>query len=165
MRIAAFVGVGAVGFVVQMTTLAGLLAGGCPDLVATALAALVAVAHNFVWHERWTWADRTAGRSGVTKRLSWFVGATGSTSIAGNVVITAAYVRLLGLSALPANALAIATLAIANFLIADRWIFSGADSLHRDARAFECCAKLGRQLVRAWRISVNADCVGLERHE
>src|SRR5207249_8055916 len=118
-----------------------------------------------VWHERWTWADRTRGRNGVVKRLSGFVGATGLTSIAGSVAFTAAYVRWLRVDVLAANVLAIATLAVANFLIADRWIFSAADRLHHDARSFEACAKLCRQMIRAWRISVNADRVSLERHE
>jgi putative flippase GtrA len=164
-KIAVFLGVGALGFGVQMLTLVVLLAGGCSPLTATAVAAAIAVLHNFGWHERLTWADRTRGRNGLIKRLSAFAAATGVTSIAGSVAFTAAYARWLGVDVLAANVLAIATLAIANFLIADRWIFSDADRLHGDAGRLESCAKPGREMVGAWRIPVDADRVGLERHE
>jgi putative flippase GtrA len=164
-RIAVFLGVGAVGFVVQMLSLAALVAAGCSPLTATAAAAAIAVLHNFAWHERLTWADRTRARDGVIKRLSAFAGATGVTSVAGGVVFTAAYERWLGAGVLAANELAIATLAVTNFVIADRWIFSGADRLDGDAGRLESGAKPGREMIRAWRVAVNADGVGLERHE
>ena len=164
MRIAVFLGVGAVGFVVQMLSLAALLAAGCSPLTATAAAAAIAVLHNFVWHERLTWADRMRGRDGVIKRLSAFAGATGVTSVAGSVVFTAAYERSLGVGVFAANVLAIATLALANFVIADRWIFSGADRLHGDAGRLESGAKPRREMIRTWRVAVDADRIGLERH-
>jgi putative flippase GtrA len=52
--------VGAVGILVQFGVLFLLKSGlHFNYLAATALAVEVAVAHNFFWHERFTWADRT----------------------------------------------------------------------------------------------------------
>src|SRR5436190_21825889 len=48
----------AAGFVLQALMLQVLVAAGLPYLLATALAVEGAILHNFVWHERWTWADR-----------------------------------------------------------------------------------------------------------
>ena len=125
MRTIVFAGVGALGFVVQMAALASLLAAGCPYLPATAISVELAVVHNFFWHERWTWADRIARQYGVAGRLVRFHVATGSTSIAGSLALTVIYVIWLGLGPLAANALAVASMAVANYLIADRWVFSG----------------------------------------
>jgi putative flippase GtrA len=165
MRIATFLAVGALGFAVQMSALAGLLAAGCPALIATAAAAAISVVHNFFWHEHWTWADRPRARAAVCARLAGFVGSTGVTSIAGGVAFTAAYVRWFQIDALTANVLAVGTLGVLNFLIADRWIFSAADGFHRNASSFERSTKLCRQMVRSGRVAVNANRLGLERHE
>jgi putative flippase GtrA len=58
--------VGAIGIFVQFAALFVLKSlMHCNYLVATALAVEVAVVHNFVWHERYTWADRVANPSGA----------------------------------------------------------------------------------------------------
>jgi putative flippase GtrA len=58
--------VGAIGIFVQFAALFFLKSVmHCNYLVATALAVEVAVVHNFVWHERYTWADRVANPSGA----------------------------------------------------------------------------------------------------
>ena len=55
--------VGGMGIVVQVLVLLVLKTGlHLHYLVATALAVEAAVIHNFLWHERFTWADR-AGRA------------------------------------------------------------------------------------------------------
>ena len=60
-RVSRFLTVGAIGFVLQLGTLTLLTqAVGWPYEPATALAVALAVLHNFWWHERWTWRDRTA---------------------------------------------------------------------------------------------------------
>jgi putative flippase GtrA len=123
MRIAAFVAVGAVGFVIQLAALATLLAAGCPYLPATAAAVEAALLHNFLWHERWTWADRTSGTRGMVARLTRFNLTMGSTSIGGNVGFMALYVGVFGINPLAANVLAVASTAVANFLISDRCVF------------------------------------------
>jgi len=86
----------------------------------------IAVLHNFVWHERWTWADRTGGSPGPARRLLRFNLTTGLTSIAGNLAFTALYVGQFGLAPVAANVLAVASTTLANFLVADRYVFSRA---------------------------------------
>ena len=55
--------VGAMGLGVQLLVLR-LLATGTTLALQTSMALAVetALLHNFVWHERWTWADRRPGR-------------------------------------------------------------------------------------------------------
>src|ERR671913_1525419 len=69
-----FNGVGALGVVVQLATLALLTrVAGLPVAVATLLAVEAAVLHNFAWHQRWTWRDvPTTGVRGVLQRLARF---------------------------------------------------------------------------------------------
>ena len=122
-RAARFAWVGAGGFVVQALTLHALAAAGLPYTVATALAVEAAILHNFLWHERWTWADRTAG-PGRLARLLRFNGSTALISIAGNVALMALFVGYLDLPLLPANLLAVLTLSVLNFLSADRLVFA-----------------------------------------
>ena len=137
MRLGAFIAVGMIGFIVQMAALGGLLAAGCPYLAATALSIEIAVVHNFVWHERWTWADRTAGQPGVVRRFVRFNLSTGAASIFGNVMFMAVYVDGLGVHPLLANALAVASTAVVNFLVADRWVFS-SNGRHEGSKRLRC---------------------------
>ena len=59
-RWCAFNFVGAGGIVVQLTVLHFLIHHlRLHYLPATALAVEAAVLHNFIWHERWTWKDRS----------------------------------------------------------------------------------------------------------
>src|SRR5213596_3527727 len=63
-RFARFSAVGAGGVIVQTVTLGVLLRiAGMHYLTATAVAVEASVLHNFVWHRRWTWADRRGGRT------------------------------------------------------------------------------------------------------
>jgi putative flippase GtrA len=125
-RFARFAGVGLAGFAVQLAVLWALARTGLPALIATALAVEAAVLHNFLWHQRWTWADRTG--VGVRRRLLRFHVATGLVSIAGNVVLTAVYITVTHVSLLTANVLAVATMSLVTFAIADRWVFSGVSN-------------------------------------
>ena len=64
-----FNAVGALGAAIQLgalSVLRGWLHCGYP--IATALAVEAAVLHNFVWHERWTWQDRTGSGSALHTR-------------------------------------------------------------------------------------------------
>jgi putative flippase GtrA len=57
--------VGAIGIFVQFAALFFLKSVAHFNyLAATALAVEIAVVHNFVWHERYTWADRVSSPSG-----------------------------------------------------------------------------------------------------
>ena len=69
-RFLKFNGVGAIGFALQLGLLALLLRAGLHYLAATAIAVELTILHNFWWHERWTWRDRTTGSQGAVKRLA-----------------------------------------------------------------------------------------------
>ena len=121
-RFSVFIVVGWLGFALQLTALALLMSvAHWPWLPATIAGVELAVVHNFIWHERVTWRDRTG--------FSWFARfarfnvATGIMSIAGNVVLMAIYIGILGLPPIVANAMAVGTMSVVNFFVADRWVF------------------------------------------
>ena len=117
-----FNAVGAMGIAVQLAVLMALKSGlGLHYLLATALAVEAAVLHNFVWHERFTWADRRVPTS--LERLVKFNLATGGLSILGNVVAMKLLVGVAGLEYVLANLLSIAACSTLNFLAADQAIF------------------------------------------
>ena len=117
-----FNAVGAGGIVVQLLALALLKSGLRLDyLLATALAVEAAVVHNYFWHERFTWADRTTGSSWV--RFAKFNLTTGLFSILGNVLVMRVLVGGIHLNYFAANMLTIATCSIVNFLVSDRFVF------------------------------------------
>lgn len=125
-RVGPFITVGALGFVLQISVLACLAnVWNWSYLAAACIAVESAVLHNFAWHERWTWSDRTRtpGVGAALMRLARFQLGTGLASIAGNVIVTAALVELLHVPAIPANAIAVAVTSIINFTVADRWVF------------------------------------------
>jgi len=115
--------VGLIGFVVQLAALrvlVGLL--GINYLVATALAVEIAVLHNFVWHELYTWRDRTRQTSGGTlRRLLGFNLTNGALSILGNLVIMRLLVGRFGMNYMAANVLSILACSLANFA-ASHWL-------------------------------------------
>lgn len=102
-------------------------------LTATAIAVEAAVVHNFVWHEQFTWADRTlrlststseqpAWRQSLTRLLRFQV-ANGAVSILGNLALMKVMVGEGHMNYLVANAIAIALCSLANFLVSDEWVF------------------------------------------
>jgi putative flippase GtrA len=121
----AFNSVGAIGFAVQMGVLFLLVSiAGWHYLPATALAVEAAVLHNFIWHEKWTWADRAmANRKDRFRRLAYFHLANGIVSVAGNVLLMRFFVGTLEMHYLSANVIAIALCAVLNFLAGDRLVF------------------------------------------
>lgn len=117
--------VGFMGIVLQIATLSflrGVL--GLHYMLATVFAVESAILHNFMWHERWTWADRCSGHGdGVLSRLIRFNLSTGSFSMASNLVFMGLFVGGLGLHYIPANLLSIALGSIVNFVVSDRFVF------------------------------------------
>src|SRR5262249_45568970 len=86
-----FNAVGAGGIVVQLGVLAVLKSGLQLDyLLATGLAVEAAVIHNYLWHGRFTWADRSSTNSWM--RFAKFNVTTGMFSILGNVILMRALV-------------------------------------------------------------------------
>ena len=106
--------VGVIGFALQLAVLVAMLVRlGLHYLAATALAVEAAILHNFLWHERWTWADRPHG--GRLIRLAHFHAVNGAVSLTGNLLLMPMLVRLCGLPVLPANLIAVLVCAAMNY--------------------------------------------------
>jgi putative flippase GtrA len=119
--------VGGLGIVVQLTVVLGLHRGfHLNDLLATALAVEAAVVHNFLWHERYTWADRVqpSWRRSLARLLRFNL-AAGGVSIAGNLGIVKWMVGRGHGNYLMANSVAILLCSGLNFLITEEWVFEG----------------------------------------
>jgi putative flippase GtrA len=113
--------VGAIGIGVQLAVLTTLKSGlHLNYLPATALAVEAAVIHNYLWHERFTWADRM-GNSWL--RFIKFNLSTGLFSILGNLILMKLLVGYGAMNYIPANLLTIATCSLVNFLASDRFVF------------------------------------------
>jgi putative flippase GtrA len=121
-----FNAVGAAGIGVQLVMLAALRSGlGMGYLAATALAVEAAVIHNYLWHERFTWADRSTGTSLL--RFVKFNLTTGLFSIGGNLVLMRIFVGVCGMNYLAGNLLTIAACSVVNFVMSDQVVFVGTE--------------------------------------
>jgi len=129
--------VGGMGIVVQFVALFVLRSLLKFDyLFATAIAVEAAVIHNFVWHEQFTWVDRTKvdltepedsearWRRSLT-RLVRFNLTNGAVSIVGNLALMKVMVGQGHMNYLLANAIAIVMCSLANFLVSEQWVFAG----------------------------------------
>ena len=118
--------VGALGALVQVTMFGVLVKGmHWPPIAAMPVAVELAVLHNFLWHERFTWRDRTLTRARQRLVRFWrFHLANGLVSVAGNTGLAWCLVEGLGLPALWSAGIAIAVCAPVNYFSADRWVFS-----------------------------------------
>lgn len=114
--------VAVIGMAVQVAALALLVELRLHYLVATTIAVITAIVHNFVWHRQWTWGRREPGQA--AHQFIQFAVANGSVSLMGNIVLMPAFVAALGIPIVPANLLAIALCGCVNFLLASR-IFGG----------------------------------------
>lgn len=130
--------VGGIGIGVQFAVLfvlKSLLGLSC--LVATAIAVELAVVHNFIWHERFTWADRcTPGQNARSRqspafnswlRLVRFNLSNGAVSLVGNLALMKLMVGQGRMNYLLASAIAIALCSLANFLISHEWVFESGN--------------------------------------
>lgn len=117
--------VGALGILVQLATLAVLTrALHWHYLIATAGAVESAVLHNFVWHERWTWAERAKGGPlAKCGRLGRFHLTNGAFSLAGNVLLMSLFVGRFAMNCMVANLLAIGICSVLNFFAGDRLVY------------------------------------------
>jgi putative flippase GtrA len=117
--------VGGIGIVVQLCALWIFTRGLHSNyLVATVLAVETTVLHNFLWHQRFTWADRMQGQwRDSALRLLQFNLTNGAVSILGNVILMRALVGGLHLPILLANAVSIASCSLANFLLSETYVF------------------------------------------
>jgi putative flippase GtrA len=93
-------------------------------LLATALAVETAVLHNFLWHQRFTWADRgSAGPMQALLRLAKFNASNGAVSILANLILMRVLVGEFGVNYVVANLIAVTVCSIVNFLLSDRFVF------------------------------------------
>jgi putative flippase GtrA len=122
-----FNAVGGIGIGVQLVVLTVLRSWLKLDyLLATGLAVEIAAIHNFLWHERFTWADRPATRPVQSLvRLAKFNASNGAVSLVGNLVLMRLLVGELKFSYVASNLLAIVLCALLNFLLSDRLVFDG----------------------------------------
>ena len=120
-RFARFALAGTSGFVVQMAAM-GVLTSilGVNYLIATVIAVEAAILANFVWHQRWTFRDRSGA---WLERLIQFNALNAITSIFGSLFLTALFVEAAGLHPVLANIVSVAALSLINFVGADRFVF------------------------------------------
>ncbi len=122
-----FNAVGGIGIVVQLAALSVFRSWMNLDyLLATGLAVEIAVIHNFLWHERFTWADRPATRWVHSLfRLVKFNASNGAVSMVGNLGLMRLLVGEVKFNYVASNLIAIVVCSLVNFLLSDRLVFDG----------------------------------------
>jgi putative flippase GtrA len=118
--------VGLLGLTLKLTVLICLHGSlGLGYQMATAFAVEVGVLHNFVWHLRWTWGDRSRGISQkeVLVQLLRFHLGNAAVAMVMSLVIMGVLVGQAGIHYVAANLIAAARPGIANFAIADSLVF------------------------------------------
>ena len=91
---------------------------------ATALAVEVAILHNLVWHEKFTWIDKGSRDISETLRcFLWFDATTGVVSIGGNLILMRLLVGHLHVPQVQANLMSISGCSVANFFVSDKYVF------------------------------------------
>src|SRR3954468_14298690 len=117
--------VGLLGILVQFAVLTALTQLTVPYLTATALAVELTVLHNWAWHERYTWSDRSTRRiSQRLARLARFNLSNGAVSLIGNLLLMNFFVGHLHLPLLIANLISVIICSLINFVLGDRFVFS-----------------------------------------
>jgi putative flippase GtrA len=117
--------VGGIGIGVQIALLFLLKSVfGLNYLAATGVAVEVAVVHNFLWHERYTWVDRVrpSWRKSLPRLLRFNL-TNGAVSIGGNLALMKIMVGVGHVNYLAANAVAIVVCSVLNFLLSDAYVF------------------------------------------
>jgi putative flippase GtrA len=127
-RFGRFSAVGLMGAVIQLLLLYfGTKEFGLPSVAAMPVAAEIALLHNFVWHERFTWRDRgllrTVTPGEIAARLWRFHIASGVISLGGNTVAMYFLVQRFEIPAMPAAIAAMILCSVVNFLATDRWVY------------------------------------------
>ena len=117
--------VGGIGIVVQLATLT-IFKGvwHVHYLVAAAIGVEAAILHNFLWHERFTWADRSGSAMGW--RLLKFNLTTGAISLTGNLLLMRILVGSWHMQYLIANCMVISACSLLNFVVSDQFVFRRA---------------------------------------
>jgi putative flippase GtrA len=126
-----FNSVGAIGFLIQLSVLSLLTSKFRLNyLIATGLAVEIAVLHNFIWHENWTWADRTKNSSNLFwRRFLYFHLVNGALSLVGNIVLMRLFIKNMNWGYIQANVAAIAICSIFNFLAGNFLVYRAGSSI------------------------------------
>jgi putative flippase GtrA len=122
--------VGGIGIIVQLAMLGVFRSWLKLDyLLATGLAVEIAVIHNFLWHERYTWADRPAARPVQSLvRLAKFNASNGAVSMVGNLLLMRLLVGELQFNYVASSLIAIVLCSLVNFLLSDRFVFEAGEN-------------------------------------
>ena len=122
--------VGAMGLAVKFSALAALVElARLGYLASTALAVEAVVLHNFAWHLRWTWRDRSAGlsRREILIRMLRFHLGTGAVAMITNLLVMRLLVEGLGAHYFPANLAATGFAGLANFMLSEFVVFAAPE--------------------------------------
>lgn len=124
--------VGAMGMVLQLAALAlfNHVSHG-RYLLASAAAVELTLLHNFAWHLRYTWRDRSGEGSWIAQLVRFHL-SNGLVSLLGNLLLMRIFVQQEHLPLLLANGLAILCCSVVNFSLGHCWVFAG---LHQEASA------------------------------
>lgn len=126
-RWAKFNAAGTVGVLVQLAMLWLLQRIGMNYLLATVIGVEAAILHNFLWHERWTWRERSLSDPAAwPMRLLKFQITNGIFSVLGNLLLMGWLVGILRGPVMLSNLISIALCSTANFLAADAFVFGAA---------------------------------------
>lgn len=117
--------IGLVGIGFQLAVLWLLTLFGVGYLLASSMAIVLTVIHNFVWHRLWTWADRAATVPAALAFARFFL-SNGLVSLLSNLALMPLLVGTLRIPAVPANLIVIALAGLLNFVFADRVAFRAA---------------------------------------
>jgi putative flippase GtrA len=119
-----FNGVGLLGFAIQLGVLAGLARwAGLNYMIASLIAVEMAIVHNFLWHDRFTWDDRTRNSPGSLRRFCHFNLTAGAVSIAGNLLMMKWLVGVLRVNYLAANVISVLICSLLTFFVSDMVVF------------------------------------------
>jgi putative flippase GtrA len=124
--------VGLLGIFAQFTALITLTHLGVSYLWATGFAVEISVLHNWIWHERYTWSDRSTG--GINQRLARLIKfnlSNGAISLAGNLVLMKLLFGHLHIPLLLSNLTSIIVCSLINFVLGDRFVFGPGRCLPR----------------------------------
>lgn len=123
-----FNAVGVMGMVLQLTALA-VFERCIPGhyLLASAAAVELAILHNFVWHLRYTWRDRSEESAPLVQLIRFHL-SNGLVSMIGNLVILRFLVQQVRIPVLIADSIAILCCSLINFCLGDRWVFRASSA-------------------------------------
>jgi len=113
------------GLAVKFSVLVAVKTLGLGYMAATAIAVEAVLLHNFAWHLRWTWRDRSASLTvrQILLRLVRFHLATGLVAMIVNLAVMRLLVEGPGVHYFAANVIATAFAGLANFLLNEFLIF------------------------------------------